>query len=304
MSEKKLTSEQEKQIDAYGLEMLKNGVKCDIKTDRKSASDAIHILYKKYLEIPKGPEEIVFVDSPEAAIAIVAKSQNKLPKELASEVRFMGLWTWWVAYYWAAINLLGETDGVEQDLIDDLNEYEKITKLMHAILPCEKICFVIEYPKVVSLLNDDLDSFKLHREEGLAVEYGDGTGFAWLHGVEVPDWIATTKAGKLSIQKLLAETNVDIRREGLRRVPVERLLKKTKAKLLDKEKDLKKGKHWDYALFDMDLGDSKKRIFLRMFDVASGGYPVERVDDNNKTVLQALAWRDDEDVYLPPVVRT
>jgi hypothetical protein len=303
MSEPKLTPEQEKAVDAYGLEMLQNGTKAGIKTDRKKAKEAVSILYKKYLDLPE-PEKVVFVDSPEKAIQIVAKSQKKEPKNLVSEVQFLNLWTWWVAYYWVGVNLLKETDGVEADLIQGINEYEAITRTIHAVLPCEKICFVIEYPKRISILNNDLEKFQLHQEGGFALEYQDGTGFSWLRGVEVPDWIAVTPASKLSVKKVMAETNVDIRREGLRRIPLAKLLKDTKAKLLDQEKKPKKGKHWDYQLYEVDLGDQKKRVCLRMYDVASDGYPIERVEDTCTTVLQALAMRDGEENYRAPSIRT
>lgn len=299
----KMTESQEKAVDAYGLEMLQNGIKCGIKTNRKLAESAITVLYKKYLGISE-PKDVVFVDSPEAAIKVVASSTKQTKQSLVSEIQFLNLWTWWVAYYSAGIRILGETEGVEEELISDLNEYEDICKSIHALLPCENICFVIEYPKTVSTLNDDLDKFILHRDGGLAIEYQDGTGFSWLNGVAVPDWVALDKPEKISVKKLLAESNVDIRREGLRKVSLARLLKETKARLLDKVKDTKKGKYWDYELYSIDLGDNKKRICLRMYDEASKAYPVERVEDSCTTVLEALAMRDGENKYIPPSIRT
>ncbi len=304
MSNLELTKKQEELVDAYCLEMLKNGVKCGIKTDRTAAEHIVKTLYAKDLDMPHGPEKIVFVDSPDAAIRIIVESEKIKPQEVVNHILFLNLWSWWVAYYHAGIHILGETQDVEKDLIDDLNEYESFIKQIHAIIPCEKVCFVIEYPKVISLVNNDLEVFKLHKEKGKAVEYQDGTGFCWLNGVEVPDWIAETDVDKLSVKKIIAETNVDIRREGLRRLPLEKVLKATKAKLLDQVKDLKKGKHWDYQLYDLDFGDGKKRVCLRMYDVASGAYPIERVDDNCKTVLDALAMRDGEDTYRAPSIRT
>jgi hypothetical protein len=298
-----LTDEQAKQVDAYGLEMLRNGVKCGVKTDRKKAKVAVDVLYRKHLEMDP-PKQIKFVDSPEAAIKLVAKANKVEPKTLVNDLIFINLWTWWVAYYSAGINILGETKDVEKDLIDDLAEYEAITKTLHAILPCENVCFVIEYPKIVAIKDDDLEKFVLHRENGLALEYLDGTGFAWLNNVEVPDWVATTPASKLSVKKLLAETNVDIRREGLSRVPFAKIVKDTKAKLLDKLKDLKRGRWCDYALYDVKLGDNKTRRLLRMYDVASKKYPFERVEDDCETVLQALAMRDGEEAYSFPIDRT
>lgn len=302
MSELKLTEKQEKAVDAYGLEMLKNGIKAGVKIDQKKAASAIDILYRKDLDL--SPPKVVFVASPEAALLAASKITGSTPKDLVSEIQWLNLWTWWVAYYHAGIYILGETKDVEADLIEELSEYEAMVRELHAILPCEKTCFVIEYPKTVAIKDDDLEKFVLHREGGLALEYSDGTGFAWLNNVEVPKWIATTSPNKISIKKLMAESNVDIRREGLRRVPLARFLKATKAKLIERIKDAKI-KWWDYELYDADFGDGKKRRLLRMFDVASKGYPVERVEENSSvSVEKALAWRDNEDTYIRPSVRT
>jgi hypothetical protein len=300
----KLTKEQETQVEAYYQKMLANGIKTKVKTNRKFAKTAIHTLYTKDLDLPSGPKKIVYVASPEAAIKAASKASGVDPKTLVSEIMYINLWTGGIALYHAGVTILGETSGVEEDLISDLFEYEEITHNIHAILPCENICYVIEYPTVVAIKDNDLEAFKLHREGGLALEYSDGTGFSWLNGVEVPDYVATTSASKLSVKKLMAETNVDVRREGMRRISIDRLLKDTKAKLLDKEKKPKMGKHWDYQLYDMDLGDNKKRVFLRMFDVASKAYTVERVEDTCTTVAEALAWRDGEEAYVAPTVRT
>ena len=71
MSNLELTKKQEELVDAYCLEMLKNGVKCGIKTDRTAAEHIVKTLYAKDLDMPHGPEKIVFVDSPDAAIRII-----------------------------------------------------------------------------------------------------------------------------------------------------------------------------------------------------------------------------------------
>lgn len=296
-----MNKEQEAQVKEYSDKMLRNGIKAGTKTDRAAAKSGIEFLYSTYMETSP-PKEVVFVDSPQAAVKLAAKKTGMSAKDLVSEIIFTNLWTWWVAYYHAGINILGETLGVEQDLINSLNRYEQIVQQMHAILPLDEMCIVIEYPKTVAIKDNDLEKFQLHRDGGLAVEYQDGTGFAWLNGIEVPDYVATTPPSKLKVKKLLGETNVDVRREGLRRLPVARLLKDTKAKLLDKSG--KKKTSSDYELYQMDLGDNKKRVFLKMFDVASQGYCVERVEDNITTVTGALTWRDDESSFIKPEART
>lgn len=302
---------QESQVKEYSDKMLRNGIKAGVKTDRAAAKSGIEFLYKTYMET-SAPSEVVFVDSPQAAVKLAAKKTGMSAKDLVSEIIFTNLWTWWVAYYHAGINILGETSGVEQDLISNLNRYEQIVQQMHAILPLDEMCIVIEYPKTVAIKDDDLEKFQLHRDGGLAVEYQDGTGFAWLNGIEVPDYVATTPPSKLKVKKLLGETNVDVRREGLRRLPVARLLKDTKAKLLDTQKvddfgrKAKKKTSSDRQLYSMDLGDNKKRVFLKMWDVASQAYCVERVEDNITTVLEARAWRNEEavDRFVPESART
>lgn len=297
-----LTKEQEIAVDAYGIEMVKNGIKCGKFVDKAKAKTIVARWYKEYVESPN-PPEVVFVDSPEAALKKAAKLTGMERKDLVNQIIWANLWSWWVAYYHAGINILGETEGVEPELIAELNTYEKEIKELHAILPLENTCFVIEYPKTVAIRDNDLDKFVLHRENGRALEYNDGTGFAWLNNTEVPDWVATTRAKKLSVKKIMAETNVDVRREGLRRVPIDKFLKETKSKLLDKVKDVKR-KWNNYELYDANFGDGKVRRLLRMFDVASKAWCVERVEDSCKTVAEALAWRDDEDSHIKPSTRT
>ena len=289
-----LTKKQEALVEKYYQKVLKNGLKANTDTDMAKARKHIDLLYKKYLE-QDAPEKIVLVQSPEEAIAIVAKSTGRTPKDLVSEVQYLNLWTWWVAYYSAGINILEET--CEKNLVDMLDEYESIINDLHAILPCEKVCFVIDYPKAICLKDNDLEKFQFHREGGLAVEYKDGTGFAWLNGTEVPDYVAVLSPDQIPLDKLMAETNVDVRREGLRRVGPDMAMKALKATTLDKQR----GKHaWDnYELLEADFGD-KKRRFLKMYDVAAKTDVIERVEDRCQTVLEALAMQCQETSYVQP----
>lgn len=296
-----LTKEQDKAVTKYTDLMLKNGIKSKIKINKKFANQTIEILYKKYLDLPP-PKQVIFVDSPEAAIKIVSKSTG-IPKiDLVKEIIFLNWYSWWASYYYAGINFLNETKDVERYLIDSINEYEEITRNMHGVLPCENVCFVIEYPVEISIKDNDFEKFQLHKEGGLALEYSDGTGFAWLNGVEVPDYITLTQPNKLNAKKVMSETNVDIRREGLRRIPMKKFLKDVGATLIDKMKGRKK--YLNYELFDADFKDGKKRRLLKMFDIASKTFTVERVEDNCDTVISALEFRDGETKYIYPKVRT
>jgi len=292
------TKEQERAIDAYALKILANGVKCGIKTDMKKAKQNIAWLYKTFLGCD-APKKIVLVKSPEAAIKAMGGGS-----EMIDDVLFVSLWSWWVAFYWGGMNILGVTEGVEKDLIDETNEYEKIIHELFAILPAENTCFVIEYPKNVSIKNNDLDAFILHREGGLALEFQDGTGFAWLNGIEVPDWVACLPPSKLSVKKIMAEQNTDVRREGLKRIGISRLLKETNAKILDARKATKKCPWNSYRLFEADFRDGRLRRFLEMKNPSTGDVHIEQVDISCSTIDEAKAMQDREAKYVEPEIIT
>lgn len=294
-----LTAEQTKLVNEYGTLMLLNGIKQGVRVNKARATKHIKKLYKEYLDAAP-PEQVIVVDSPEAAIKIVAKSTGKSPESLVDEILYMNLWTWWGAYYHAGITILKESSG-DANLDQALIEYEEMTREIHAILPCEKICFVIEYPKAVCLQNNDLEKFVLHKDGGLALEYRDGTGFAWLNGVEVPDWLATTPVEKLSAKKVLAESNTDVRREGLKRMGIATALKKLRAKVIDKMRGKKAWEHYD--LLEADFGD-KKRRFLKMKNPSTGDFLIEQVTDSCNTVLEARAMQTRETKYVEPEIIT
>ena len=294
-----MEKEQEVKIEEYYTKVLQNGTKCKIKTNIQAITPKINNLYEKYLEI-NPPQKIVLVDSPEAAIREVAKSTGEAPKDISLEILWVSYYTWWVAYYYAGMVLLNEPSG-DTGLDSDLISYEDFTHNCYALLPCENVCFVIEYPKSVAIKDNDLEKFELHKDGALALEFNDGTGFAWLNGVEVPDWLATTPASKLDVKKIIAETNTDIRREGIKKVGIAVALKKLKAIVIDKLRGKKAWEHYD--LLECNFGD-KPRKFLKMKNPSTGDFVIEQVDISCKTVSEACAMRTRETSYISPVTIT
>lgn len=297
-----LSPKEQKLVDAYGTRMLKNGV-TQKKVNKTEAKRALNTVYT--LLFDHAAPKVVFCSSPEDAIT-KAKADGALEtaQQLSSEIVYFNQYTGWVAFYHAGINILKETKGVEKDLINNLNKYEKVARTLHAALMFKEVVYSIAHPKVF-IKDNDFEAFRLHRENGLALEYPDGTGFAWLNGVAVPDYFAVTPADKLDAKVIMAETNVDARREGLARMNPATVLEQIGARVIDKVKDPKIGRHWDYELLNADFKDGKTRKLLKMFDVGSNKYTIERIpDDNCLTVLAALSSRDGEESYIVPVIRT
>lgn len=173
--------------------------------------------------------------------------------------------------------------------------YEQLTihsgpRIMH-----EKFCMISDRPRVLKVDNKN----RPHCETGPFCEWSDGSALYALNGVRVPQYIVETPGTWLNTLKVLGETNIDVRREGLRKIPLDKLIRDTNAKELDTWID---DRPWcDYVLYDMDFKDGKTRRVLRMKNPSVPGVlHFERVEDNITTVKQALAWRNGQEDYLNP----
>ena len=130
--------------------------------------------------------------------------------------------------------------------------------------------------------------YLLHNSAGPAVLFADGYALYALNGVRVPEWLATTPAEQLDPRKIVKLRNVEQRREGVRKVGVERLVQQMGAKVLDRQ--------GDYELITLNLGDERIRPYLKMRNPSLGVYHVEGIHPNCKTVKEALAWRNGSEV--------
>lgn len=135
----------------------------------------------------------------------------------------------------------------------------------------------------------------LHCEDGPAVAWPTVKWY-FLNDVEVPDWLVLTPAHEISAAKVLEERNAEVRREIVRKIGVERLLKDLNATVLDKD--------GDYELLALDLLDGRNpRPYLKMKNPSVPGvYHVEGVPPRTATVKAALAWRNQ--TLIPPKVLT
>ncbi len=169
------------------------------------------------------------------------------------------------------------------------DETSKLTGLMEVakasgwFFPYEELCWAAERHSVVSLNGEG----QIHAEEGPAIGFADGFSIYALNGVRVPRILVVTPAAELPAKMAIEEKNVEIRREIVRKVGIERLCKDLGAKTLSK-------KH-GYELIELNLGD-RKRPYLKMSNPSITAIHVEGVHPDCRTVEAALKWRNQSEL--------
>lgn len=125
---------------------------------------------------------------------------------------------------------------------------------------------------------------KPHRDGGAALNYEDGDKVFHLNGVISPDWLVETPAEKLDPKEILKLSNVEQRREGIRKVGIERMLAELKHKVLDSD--------GDYELLEVQLSPELKGNYLKMKNPSIGVWHLEGVENDCRTIKEALDWRN------------
>ena len=149
-------------------------------------------------------------------------------------------------------------------------------------LPHENICWISERYNVCKLKGN-----MIHCESGPAIAYPDGFEIYALNGVRVPRWLILTSSKDLDPHLLLKEENVEVRREIVRKVGIERICQGLGARRIDKM--------GDYELLLLDMGDNRMRPYLKMKNPSLGVYHIEGVPPGITTCEQALNWRNQSD---------
>jgi hypothetical protein len=126
---------------------------------------------------------------------------------------------------------------------------------------------------------------QLHKDGGPALAYSDGFGVWALNGVRMKEKYITTPAERLNPVEVMKEANVDIRRELIRKVGIERMLSQMSHKSLDTKNN--------YTLLSIRLSDEVSDArYLKMINPSVGCFHLEGVGPQCKTVEQALNWRN------------
>jgi hypothetical protein len=276
MSEKKindLTPEQDARLDALAIEWEERVLSGDDSYDLDALVAGIDFVYG-LIEL-KSPQ-IVVCTSP-----LDLCEQAQIKEGETFDCLGSGFDSGWTSFY----DCMRSVVGVEFDEDCGFDVWLRFIKNagVFATVLCEEVAFVCVKPCAVRR-NDAGD---LHSETGPAIEWRDGYGQFYLNGVAVSEELVTTPANALDPYLLLKEQNVEVRREIVRKIGIDTVVAKLGAEVLDSQ--------GDYALLLLDLGDGRRRPYLKMLNPSTGTWHVEGVDPRCETVASALTWRNGTD---------
>jgi len=144
----------------------------------------------------------------------------------------------------------------------------------------DSVCFASERPTVINRN----ERGQLHCENGPSIAYPSGWGLWHLNGIAMTEAQITTPAEKLDSTACLKETNVDVRRELIRKIGVEMMLSHLSHRVLDTR--------GDYSVLSIDFPDLVRDArYLKMLNPSIGVWHLEGIERECNTVQQALNWR-------------
>ena len=190
-------------------------------------------------------------------------------------------WSVWCGWYEYGKYIGVDFDNEKYDLFINFNSE------INFFIPYKGICFISEKPIEINWNNN-----RLHKDGGMSVKYSDGWGIYTLNGVAVPDWLAKTPEGKLTIKQFKSIKNADIKAEFIRKYGVERLqsLGEKICDAVDHHNEFYRQS--EYEIWDMGKAfDNTYRPFLKMRNLTTGIYHFEGIHPDCRTIEQALKFR-------------
>ena len=128
------------------------------------------------------------------------------------------------------------------------------------------------------------------------MEYPDGWQIHALNGVRVSKAQAEIPGSEIDPSEVLAEPNVEVRRELIRKVGIAQMMSVLKHAVLDTR--------GEYTLLDVHLSDEIPHArFLKMLNPSvPNTWHIEGVEPSCKSVQGAINWRADSKDWSPEVV--
>jgi len=102
-------------------------------------------------------------------------------------------------------------------------------------------------------------SGQLHKDGDMALKYSDGYGLYMLNGVAVPEWLAVQRDTEIDPSEIAKIKNVEVRREFIRKVGLERIKYKLGAKDIHTDTYVIDNKPLEYKLVEFVFGDVTAR---------------------------------------------
>lgn len=276
----KLTKNQLAKIPEYVENWTKFGLSTKQKTQKQAEKDFAD--FQKYVLLKEKPAPVVLLSSPSECWMEVVKAvsgKNDIPADEMPDFVYPYFDCAFAASFFAFYDYANKELGIKYKNMKEYNILKKVADY-GMVFPTNNLCVVCQRPTILKT-----NKSGLHSENGPAVSFNGKNEIYALNGVIMKDWHVNTPAEDILPTDILAETNVEIRRELIRKVGIERLFDKLPHKLLDK-----KG---NYELFSVDLSaEVKNAKYLKMTNPSVGCFHMEGVAPKIVTVDEALKWRN------------
>ena len=186
----------------------------------------------------------------------------------------------WIAYYLFPHEHIRPMYKKED--LDRLYLWRDIAQSCGWWWPNTNVCMVCDRP---CQLHID-EAGRLHKDEAPAMEFRDGYALYALHGTRMKPEYVMTRAEQIAPETVLAEPNVDQRRELIRKIGVERMLSKLPHKVLEQRRV---GEELMYELLSVRLADTVPDArYLKMLNPSIGVWHIEAVPPGTATISAAL----------------
>ena len=172
--------------------------------------------------------------------------------------------------------------AIKQGLIEESSSFKLLKRVianLHACYAYEKVVYIIQKPVAITYKES-----RLHSDDGPAVRYADRTGHYYLNGIKAPSEYVETRAEEIPTEWVIKENNVELRKELLRKIGMERMLEH--GEKLDQ---------WNtYELWNMEaiLPRVTYAPYLLMRNPSMPGViHLEGVHEDCRTCKEAINWR-------------
>lgn len=275
-----LSPEQEANMIAYRDSWLREVGYCTDPINPEAATKATKEFLDEFLP---GDRKVLVVDGPDAAKKAAAKIVGKKAADkLEWHLFYEGQMSYWIPWYrWPHENLRPMHTDEQMRLLDLC---EAVARTQFCFWVFDTHVFICNRPLRISV--DDRS--RLHHESLPAMEFRDGYKMWCWHRVEVPSHVITNPES-ITVDRALAEENVEIRRVMIERMGYE--------KLLDRSTEIHRDKYGIlYRVSGIDEGEDVVFIRVENSTVEPDGTRKPyylRVPPETKTALAAVAWTFD-----------
>jgi hypothetical protein len=168
---------------------------------------------------------------------------------------------------------------LSKDIMERAKAYRRVCESVNYIWPNRDFVMVCARPTAI---NRD-EQGRLHNPKGKSIEYPDGWGLYYIHGVKFTEE-QHKKAQKASLADIISWEDIDQRSALLRDRPIEQLLKKVPKTLIDKTKEC-----GGYKLYEIEIKDIGKARLLSYKSWSSDKTYAKFVDPKSTNCLEAVA---------------